>query len=291
VPFGTVGNRGSLSLRLAGRTCVSRDPARAAAVMSKHRHLHWFLRLPLACTFLSFATASQDQVTAQDRPLSRSSADACLRFAEGLSLGAPLAMTKAKLRAGGSLRIVALGSSSTTGFGSSGNGTAFPDVMKNELVRLRSGVMVELVNSGRIMDDLGDNISRIDRDVLRHKPDLLIWQIGTNDVVWRGIADNAKEMLTSAVKRVKAANTDVVLVDLQYAPLVTLTSRHERMEAIIADVAAEQRVGHFQRFLLMKRAVDAGVGGLVSWDGLHNSTEGYACVGVALARMIDAAAR
>ena len=259
--------------------------------MSKHRHLHWFLRLPLACTLLSFATASQDHVTAQDRPLSRSSADACLSFAEGLSLGAPLAMTKAKLRAGGSLRIVALGSSSTTGFGSSGNGTAFPDVMKNELMRLRSGVMVELVNSGRIMDDLGDNISRIDRDVLRYKPDLLIWQIGTNDVVWRGIADNAKEMLASAVKRVKAANTDVVLVDLQYAPLVTLTSRHERMEAIIADVAAKQRVGHFQRFLLMKRAVDAGVRGLVSWDGLHNSTEGYACVGVALARMIDAAAR
>jgi hypothetical protein len=50
-------------------------------------------------------------------------------------------------------------------------------------------------------------------------------------------------------------------------------------------------VGHFQRFLLMKRAVDAGVRGLVSLDGLHNSTEGYACVGVALARMIDAAAR
>ena len=55
---------------------------------------------------------------------------------------------------------------------------------------------IELINSGRIMDDLRDNISRIDRDVLGYKPDLLIWQIGTNDVVWRGIADNAKEMLT-----------------------------------------------------------------------------------------------
>jgi len=65
------------------------------------------------------------------------------------------------------------------------------------------------------MDDLRDNISRIDRDVLGYKPDLLIWQIGTNDVVWRGIADNAKEMLTSAVKRMKAAKTDVVLLDLR----------------------------------------------------------------------------
>jgi acyl-CoA thioesterase I len=163
--------------------------------------------------------------------------------------------------------------------------------MKGELLRLHPGTAIELINSGRIGEDLGDNIARVDTDVLRHKPDLVIWQIGTNDVVWRGIADNAQEMLGDAVRRMKAAKTDVVLFDLQYAPLVRLTSRAERMESLIANVAAEQRVGVFPRFLLMKRAIDAGVSGLVSWDGLHNSSEGYACVGVALARMIDAAAR
>ena len=145
--------------------------------------------------------------------------------------------------------------------------------------------------AGRIGEDLGENIARIDGDVLRYKPDLVIWQLGTNDVVWRGIADNAQEMLADAVRRMKAAKTDVVLLDLQYAPLVTFTSRSERMEKLITNVAAEQRVGHFPRFVLMKRAIDAGVSGLVSWDGLHNSSEGYACVGAALARMINAAAR
>jgi len=259
--------------------------------MSNRRPVHWFRPLLLACIWLSFATAARDQGTAQNRSKSRSAADACLEFADGLSLGAPLAFTKVKLRAGGALKIVALGSSSTTGFGTFRKGTAFPDVMKDELLRLHPDVTIELINSGRIMEDLGDNISRIDDDVLRYKPDLLIWQIGTNDVVWRGIADNAKEMLASAVKRIKAAKTDVILLDLQYAPLVTLTSRHERMETIITEVAAEQRVGHFPRFLLMKRAIDAGVRGLVWWDGLHNSAEGYACIGVALARMIDAATR
>jgi acyl-CoA thioesterase-1 len=266
--------------------------ARVAGGMSKFRHLGRLRLLLLAWTLFGFTTAvvAQGQGAAEDRASSRSPADACLRFAGGLSLGAPLGLTKAKLRPGGTLRIVAFGSSSTTGFGAFGKGAAFPDVMKDQLLRLHPDVSIELINSGRIMEDLGDNISRIDKDVLRYKPDLLIWQIGTNDVVWRGIADNAKEMLADAVKRIKAAKTDVVLLDLQYAPLVTLTSRYERMERIIADVAAEQRVGHFPRFLLMKRAIDAGVTGLVSWDGLHNSAEGYACVGVALARMIDAAA-
>ena len=141
------------------------------------------------------------------------------------------------------------------------------------------------------MENLGDNIARIDNDVLRYKPDLLVWQIGTNDVVWRGIADDAKEMLSNSVKRLKAEKMDVVLLDLQYAPLVLATSRYIRMEKIIADVAGEQNVGHFPRFLLMKRASEAGVKGLVSWDGLHNSAQGYRCVGLALAQMIDAAAR
>jgi lysophospholipase L1-like esterase len=218
-------------------------------------------------------------------------ASACLAFKGGLSLGAPLEFTKAKLRTGGTLTIVALGSSSTTGFGAFGRGTAFPEVMKRELLRLHPSARIELINSGRIMEDLGDNIARLDADVLRYKPDLLIWQIGTNDVVWRGIAENAEELLNESIERVKAAKTDVVLLDLQYAPLVLFNGRYALMEKIIADVATRQRVGRFPRFLLMKRAIDAGVNGLVSWDGLHNSAEGYTCVGVALAQMIDAAVR
>jgi acyl-CoA thioesterase I len=226
--------------------------------------------------------------SAQDKGGPSSPAAACLAFKSGLSLGASLPFTRAKLGDGGALTIVALGSSSTTGFGAFGTGAAFPDVMKQELARLYPSARIELINSGRIMEDLGDNVARIDRDVLSYKPDLLIWQIGTNDVVWRGIADNAEKMLSESVRRIKAAKTDVVLLDLQYAPLVLASDRYIRMEKIIADVADQQKAGHFQRFTLMKRAIDAGVTGLVSWDGLHNSSEGYACVGLALAQMIDA---
>lgn len=250
-----------------------------------------FLRFTLLLVLLPLLALFGTATGAQDRGGPPTPAAACLAFKQGLSLGAPLSFTKAKLRAGGMLTIVALGSSSTTGFGAFGPGTAFPDVMKRELLRLHPSAQIELINSGRILEALGDNIARIDNDVLRYKPDLLVWQIGTNDVVWRGIADNAEEMLSESVKRIKAAKTDVVLMDLQYAPLVLVSSRYIRMEKIIADVADQQKVGHFPRFLLMKRAIDAGVGGLVAWDGLHNSAEGYTCVGIALAQMIDAAVR
>jgi acyl-CoA thioesterase-1 len=240
------------------------------------------LTFPFVC-----GTASH----AQSPSVPASPSDACLAFKRGLSLGAPLAGIKAKLQAGKTLTVVALGSSSTTGFGTLGSGGAFPDVMKRELQRLRPSARIELINSGRIMDNIPGNIARLDSDVLHYKPDLVVWQLGSNDAVWRGIAENAKEILGAAVKRLKAANADVVLVDLQYAPVVLVASNHVRMEKIIADVAREQNVGHFPRFLLMKRATEAGVKGLVWWDGLHNSAEGHKCVGVALAQMIDAAAR
>jgi acyl-CoA thioesterase-1 len=214
---------------------------------------------------------------------------ACLTFKSGLSLGARLPFTKEKLRPGQTFVIVALGSSSTTGFLSFG--PAFPEVAKQELSRLHPSTRIDMINSGRIGETIGDNIARIDRDVLSHKPDLVIWQIGTNDVVWRGIADDAKQRLSEAVARIKAARADVILFDLQYAPLVLANGRYARMERIINEVAAQQGVGYFPRFTLMKRAIDAGTRGLVSWDGLHDSSEGDKCFGVALADMIDVSSR
>jgi acyl-CoA thioesterase-1 len=228
---------------------------------------------------------------AQSAAGSATPSENCLKFRTGLSLGAQLPYTKAKLQKGKSLTIVAFGSSSTTGFGTFAVGGAFPDVMKQELLRLRPSARIELINSGRVMDDLEDNIARMNSDVLQHQPDLVIWQLGTNDAVWRGIADNAEMILGNAVKQLKDAGADVILLDLQYAPLVLATGHYTRMEKIIADVAREQKVGQFPRFLLMKRAIEGGVTGLVSWDGLHNSAEGYKCVGLALGQMIDAEAR
>jgi len=246
------------------------------------------LQLPLLLPALLGGSLAS---SAQNVERYTSPSDVCLALAKGLSLGAPLPFTKARLEAGAALTVVAFGSSSTTGFGAFFSGSPFPEVMKDQLLRLRPSARIELINSGRIMDDIPGNIARIDSDILRYRPDLVVWQLGTNDVVWRGIADNAKQMLGDALTRLKAANADVVLLDLQYAPLVLATRRYARMEQIIADVAREQNIGWFPRFVLMKRAIELGVTGLVSWDGLHNSAEGHRCIGVALAQMIDTAAR
>jgi len=215
-----------------------------------------------------------------------SNVDRCLAIAADMTLGAPLPKTRGKLRADQPITIVALGSSSTTGFGTFGPG--FPAVMKTELMRRHASLHVTVINSGRVFETVGGNLARFDKDVLRFQPDLVVWQLGTNDVVWHGGANGAGAALRDGVRRLKQAGVEVILMDLQDAPAVRRAPSHVAMETLIADVAREEAVGLFPRFVLMQRAHAEGTKGLVAWDGLHNSAAGYRCIGIALARMIDA---
>lgn len=203
-----------------------------------------------------------------------------------MNLGAPLQRTRTKLRAGQPLTIVALGSSSTTGFGTFGPGS--PAVMKAELLRQHPSAHISVINSGRVFETVGGNLARFEKDVLRYHPDLVVWQVGTNDVLWRSGAASAGTALRDGVRRLKQDGAEVILMDLQDAPAVRRKASYVAMESLIADVARAEAVGLFPRFLLMQRAHAEGVTGLVAWDGLHNSAAGYRCIGLALARMIDA---
>ena len=226
-------------------------------------------------------------------PTRPSDAEACLAANQSLSLGSALPRTTARLDGEGTVRIVAIGSSSTTGLWMASSAATYPEVMRQELARLRPSARIEVVNSGRIGETIGGSIARFERDVLAYGPDLVIWQLGTNDVAWGGRADGAKKRVVTGVHSLKASGADVILMDLQYAPLVLASSQHSIMEMIIAEVARQERVGLFPRFELMRKSIDAGLSprALVAWDGLHNSAAGYDCVGRALARAIHAAGR
>jgi acyl-CoA thioesterase I len=219
-------------------------------------------------------------------------AETCLAANRSLSLGAPLPRTAARLKAGQALKIVAVGSSSTTGLWMLNSDATYPAVMGREIAALRPAAHVEVINSGRIGDTVSGTMSRFRDDVLAHHPDLIIWQLGTNDVAWGGRTGGIKDAIISGVRTLKASGADIVLMDMQYAPMVLASSEHETMRAVIAEVAREERIGLFSRFALMRRSVEAGLPptALVAWDGLHNSEAGYDCVGRAIARAIVNAA-
>jgi acyl-CoA thioesterase I len=92
------------------------------------------------------------------------------------------------------------------------------------------------------------------------------------------------DQVTEGVRTLNATGADVILMDLQYAPLVLASPQHSSMQAIIAEVARQEHVGLFPRFALMRRS---GCRRPLSF----NSVAGYDCVGRALARAIHAGGR
>jgi acyl-CoA thioesterase-1 len=222
-----------------------------------------------------------------------SSAERCLSANLNISLGAQLPRTAARLKSGEPLKIVAIGSSSTVGLWVLRSAATYPEVMRRELSRLANAT-IKVINSGRIGDTIPNNIARFERDVFAHTPDLVIWQLGTNDVAWGGRPDQGlKRSVFEGVRALKAVSSDVVLMDMQYAPQVLASASYSTMEGIIIDVAKQERVGLFSRFALMRNSINAGVAqsALVTFDGLHNTADGYDCIGRALARAISTSAR
>src|SRR5262245_54170748 len=73
---------------------------------------------------------------AAQTPAKPSDAEVCLAANESLSLGAALPRTTARLNAAATLRIVAIGSSSTTGLWVATQAATYPEVMRRELARL-----------------------------------------------------------------------------------------------------------------------------------------------------------
>jgi|EndMetStandDraft_6_1072998.scaffolds.fasta_scaffold53550_2 lysophospholipase L1-like esterase len=217
----------------------------------------------------------------------QSATETCLAVDQRLSADATLPRTTAALKANGPLKIVAMGSSSTLGLWQSDPAKTYPGMLESELRRLRPDLRLEVVNSGRNADTIPGNIARFDRDVLMYRPDLVIWQIGTNDVTWLQSADSLTGRIVEGIRLLKADRADVILMDQQYAPVI-LASQYSKMQASIAEAAQQERVPLFSRFELMRRAMDAGLsmGALTAWDGLHNSAAGYECIGRALARAI-----
>jgi acyl-CoA thioesterase I len=221
--------------------------------------------------------------------LADSAAEKCLAIGQHLTEAAPLARTATLLQTNGPLRIVAIGSSSTRGLWQTDPALTYPGMLKSELERLKPGLQVSITNSGRNADTIPGNVARFDRDVFAHKPDLVIWQIGTNDVTWLQSGDSLTGKIVDGIRQLKAKGADVVLMDQQYAPVI-LASNYTKMQTSIIEAARQENVPLFSRFDLMRRAVEGGlpITALTSWDGLHSSADGYACTGRALARAIVA---
>ena len=229
---------------------------------------------------------------AQVVPSAASADDGCAAPAELRDLHASLPNTAEAVARGRELVIVALGSSSTVGTGASRPEMAYPEQLADALRRLWPALSIAVYNEGVGGDTTDKMLARLDRSVLAHHPQLVIWQTGSNDLMQNRQGSDGGILLRQGIARMREAGADIVLMDPQYAPVLFEQARYNDVGADIAAVAGETKVGLLRRSDIMRRWVDSGyhrMDELIVPDRLHMTDLGYTCVARLLATGVAAA--
>lgn len=202
---------------------------------------------------------------------------------------APLPHLARKLALGGSVKIVAFGSSSTAGTGASTVAATYPSRFAAELQRLFPQTRVSILNKGVPGEDVRDEMLRFERDVLEQHPDLLIWQTGTNSALHQDPFHTYVGKLTRGIDEARAAGIDVLLMSPQFSPRFEAVANHKDYLEHLETVAALRGVPLLRRYEIMKFWVGSGEmteKDMVQGDGLHQTDASYYCLGVVTARMV-----
>nr|WP_255684156.1 MULTISPECIES: SGNH/GDSL hydrolase family protein [unclassified Xanthobacter] len=210
-----------------------------------------------------------------------------VRPSPALVLAAPAVQS---LREGGPLRILAIGSSSTTGVGASRPEATYPAQLAHRLVEMLGEGSVEVTNAGVSGESAPSTLKRLEA-FLTHgeRPDLVIWQVGTNDVIFGGNPERLTALVRRGLEATAAADVATIVVDQQYFPLILDVGRYEQFVSAVDDTATERNVPLLRRYAMMKQwaAEDpAGFKGLFAWDHFHMNDKGYACLAQQLADAI-----
>jgi acyl-CoA thioesterase I len=205
----------------------------------------------------------------------------------------PLPRVARKLAAGAPITIVAIGSSSTAGAGASRPDLSYPSRLQTELTAEFPRQKFKVINRGVNGEEVKDMLRRFDSAVLAEKPDLVLWQLGTNSVLRDHPMDDHGANIREGLIKIRAQGADVVLIDPQFAPKVLAKPDADKMVRLIALTAKSENADLFQRFEVMRHWRDddhIGFEAFLSPDLLHMNDWSYGCLAKSLAAAITEAA-
>ena len=119
--------------------------------------------------------------------------------------------TARALEEGRPVRIVCFGDSVTGIYYHSGGRRAWSDLLGVALARIHPAAKVEIVNAGISGNTSADGLKRVDHDVLRHRPDLVVAMFGLNDMA-RVTADEFRDTLTALGQRIRSSGAELLLM-------------------------------------------------------------------------------
>jgi acyl-CoA thioesterase I len=186
-------------------------------------------------------------------------------------------------------RVLAIGSSSTVGVGASLPAHAYISRLEANLEGTFDGLDFTVVGKGMSGEVAEGQSARMKDTVAEVKPDLVLWQVGTNDAIRHVDLATFKDCLRRTLVWLRDNQFDVVLVDPQYSDELTKDAYYYETVAAVAEVAREARVLLVDRFDAMKElSRTRGDRFYLTSDNLHLNDNGHRCMAEQLARAIVA---
>jgi acyl-CoA thioesterase I len=199
----------------------------------------------------------------------------------------PLKALNRAVRAKKTVKVLAIGSSSTVGVGASSPAATYVANLETTLEGSFKGMNFDVIGRGMSGEVAQGAADRMKREVEETKPDLVVWQVGTNDAIRHVSIDSFKTCLKKALAWLAENRMDVVLIDPQYGAALTKDEYYEQVVRAIAEVAREARVLLVDRFEAMRELQkDRGDTFYLSADNLHLNDRGHRCMAEQLARSI-----
>lgn len=218
----------------------------------------------------------------------------CASMPGHLELGVQLPKARAAISDRKDFDVVALGSSSTQGYGASTPFHSYPAALLRTLQQNLPGVKVTVHNKGIGGQDVSQMLERLERDVFAVQPDLVVWQVGTNAALRAQNVAEFRRLLAGGIDRMRAKGIEVVLMTPQFAPAFNALENEQDYLAAMAEVAREKGVGVFPRYEIMKywfETEQMPYARFIARDGLHMNDFGYMCIGRLLAQALEGAIR
>jgi lysophospholipase L1-like esterase len=177
------------------------------------------------------------------------------------------------------LRVLAIGSSSTYGLGASSPARAYPAVVEGLLEKRIGGHHVTVVNRGVNGEKAAETAIRMVREVADHAPQLVLWQVGTNDGLANVPVAEFKATLVRTIRWLRARDIDVALVGLQYTKALGGHEHYRAIKEAVREVAAEEKVLHIRRYdAMLYLAREHAQMDLLAQDQFHLNDLGYRCM-------------
>jgi acyl-CoA thioesterase I len=215
------------------------------------------------------------------------SADCKSKKIAGALYTRPMRSTINAMRTKDTIRVLAIGSSSTAGVGASTPSATYIARLENTLENTLKGLDFDVIGRGLSGEMAEGQSARMKREIEENRPDLVVWQVGTNDAIRHVDLEGFRNCLRRTLAWLREQKVDVVLVDPQYGDALTSDGYYEQVVTAIAEVARESRVLLVDRFEAMREiAREKGDKFYLTSDNLHLNDTGHRCMAEQMARAI-----